>query len=374
MSQSNIDRPLAQDPSGTLHAGVDLALEKNVVVVVNEKAQRLDHFSFPQDRGGYDYFLRRLERLRQKHQAAKVVVAMEPTNYFWKLLARELEEKQHSYRLVNAYTVKKHREGDQLDRSKDDRRDAAQIAELSRNGKTTQTQLQKGAYEDLRQYATLYHQLMQSIRREKTILWGLVGQVFPEMVRAFKDLEGGDLSSVVDDLCRCSRHPPDVHGSVPGTGPGNLLRKKAVYLEIEARLPTGEQLDWSHRWPPGYSTGHSDASYPTASLRNPVRADNQRPEGLFALSPRSSLPALVSLPKSDFGSPFSGGGGRSTALPKGRSMGQISWDPACPQFIRQETAQPDSCVPSGSPPPAHFALFHLLAHGPARYPLRSALC
>jgi transposase len=190
MSQSNIDKPSMQDPAGTLHAGVDLALEKNVVVVVNERAERLDHFSFPQDRGGYDYFLRRLEGLRQKHQAAKVVVAMEPTNYFWKLLARELEEKQLCYRLVNAYTVKKHREGDQLDRSKDDRRDAGQIAELSRNGKTTQTQLQKGAYEDLRQYATLYHQLMQSIRREKTILWGLVGQVFPEMVLAFKDLEG----------------------------------------------------------------------------------------------------------------------------------------------------------------------------------------
>jgi transposase len=185
-----MDRQFAQDPAGTLHAGVDLALEKNVVVVVNERAQRLDHFSFPQDRGGYDYFLRRLEGLRQKHQAAKVVVAMEPTNYFWKLLARDLEEKQQTYRLVNAYTVKKHREGDQLDRSKDDRRDAGQIAELSRNGKITQTQLQKGAYEDLRQYATLYHQLMQSIRREKTILWGLVGQVFPEMVRTFKDLEG----------------------------------------------------------------------------------------------------------------------------------------------------------------------------------------
>jgi transposase len=190
MYQSNIDRQFVQDLAGTLHAGVDLALEKNVVVVINEKAERLDHFSFPQDRGGYDYFLRRLEGLSQNYQAAKVVVAMEPTNYFWKLLARELEEKQQTYRLVNAYTVKKHREGDQLDRSKDDRRDAGQIAELSRNGKTTQTQLQKGAYEELRQYATLYHQLMQSIRREKTILWGLIGQVFPELIQAFKDLEG----------------------------------------------------------------------------------------------------------------------------------------------------------------------------------------
>ena len=186
MSQSNIDKPSMQDPGSTLHAGVDLALEKNVVVVVNERAERLDHFSFPQDRGGYDYFLRRLEGLRQKHQAAKVVVAMEPTNYFWKLLARELEEKQLSYRLVNAYTVKKHREGDQLDRSKDDRRDAGQIAELSRNGKTTQTQLQKGAYEDLRQYATLYWQVTRAVRREKTIVCGLVGQVFPEFCAALR--------------------------------------------------------------------------------------------------------------------------------------------------------------------------------------------
>ena len=141
MSQSNITKQFVQDPAGTLHAGVDLALEKNVVVVINEKAQRLDHFNFPQDRGGYDYFLRRLEGLRQKHQAANVVVAMEPTNYFWKLFARELEGRRQTYRLVNPYTVKKHREGDQLDRSKDDRRDAGQIAELSRNGKTTQTQL-----------------------------------------------------------------------------------------------------------------------------------------------------------------------------------------------------------------------------------------
>ena len=81
MTQSNIDRQFVQDPAGTLHAGVDLALEKNLEVVVNERAERLEHFSFPQDRGGYDYFLRRLEGLRQKHQAAKVVVAMEPTNY-----------------------------------------------------------------------------------------------------------------------------------------------------------------------------------------------------------------------------------------------------------------------------------------------------
>ena len=203
MTKSNIARQLEQVQGGTLHAGVDLALEKNVVVVINEKAERLDHFSFPQDRGGYDYFLGRLEGLRQKKQASEVVVAMEPSNYFWKLVARELEEKGITYHLVNSYTVKKHREGDQLDRSKDDRRDAGQIAELSRNGKYTQTRLQEGEYEEIRQYATVYTQGMRSMQRERIILWGLVGQGFPELWQVFKDLDGGTCQALMMS-CACA--------------------------------------------------------------------------------------------------------------------------------------------------------------------------
>ena len=190
MPKSNISKPLAQVHPEILYAGVDLALLKNVVVVINQYAERLDQFSFSQDRPGYDYFLQRLEELRLKARASEVVVAMEPSNYFWKLLARELEQQQIAYRLVNAYTVKKHREGDQLDRSKDDQRDARQIAELSRTGHYTQTRLQQGVYEDLRQYATLYDQLQRSIRREKQVLWGLVGQIFPELFLVFQDLQG----------------------------------------------------------------------------------------------------------------------------------------------------------------------------------------
>lgn len=190
MTKSITVRTIVQDQPGFLHAGVDLALEKNLVKVIDERARHLDQFSFTQDRNGYDYCLGRLDRLRQKVGAQAVVIAMEPSNFFWKLLAAELERRQIPYRLVNAYTVKKHREGDQLDPSKDDRRDAAQIAELSRTGHFTQTRLQKGVYEELRQYATLHEQLMGSLCREKNILWGLVGQVFPELSQVLGDLNG----------------------------------------------------------------------------------------------------------------------------------------------------------------------------------------
>ena len=61
MSKCSISKQLAQVKPGTLYIGVDLALENNVVIVITEKAERLDHFSFPHTREGYEFFLRRLE-------------------------------------------------------------------------------------------------------------------------------------------------------------------------------------------------------------------------------------------------------------------------------------------------------------------------
>lgn len=203
MSNSSISKKLRQVPSGTLHVGVDLGLEKNFVVVMNEHAERIDRFRFATDRGGYAYFLARVEKASQKQKAAGIVVAMEPTNYFWKLLARELDQQGIPYRLVNAYTVKKHREGERLDPSKDDPRDAEQIAELSRTGHFTETRLQTGAYEELRQYATLYAQTVQAIRREEQMVWGVAGQAFPELIQVFKDLTGGTSRALLLS-CACA--------------------------------------------------------------------------------------------------------------------------------------------------------------------------
>jgi transposase len=125
------------------------------------------------------------------------VIAMEPTNYLWKLLASDLEHKGIKYRLVNAYTVKKHREGDQLDRSKDDPRDAFTIADLSRTGKCTETQLQHGAYAELRQYVSLYYRLKRQIRREKQHICHASGQLFPELPRIFKNITGETAKAIL---------------------------------------------------------------------------------------------------------------------------------------------------------------------------------
>jgi transposase len=183
-------KKLAHIKPGTLFVGVDLGRDRNVAVVITERGKRLAKFRFPHDQEGYAYFRRRLKALQERHQAPAVLVGMEPTNYFWKLLAAELERHQVAYRLVNAYTVKKHREGDQLERSKDDVRDAFTIADLLRTGKFPETRLLHGRYAELRQYAALYDQRRREVGRYKNNLHNAVGQLFPEATREFKNLTG----------------------------------------------------------------------------------------------------------------------------------------------------------------------------------------
>ena len=183
-------KKLAQVKPGTLFVGVDLGLDRTVAVIINQGGQRLAKFSFPHNHDGYAYFRRRLRKLQSHHHAPAMLVGMEPSNYLWKLLAAELERDHLAYRLVNPFTVKKHREGDQLDRSKDDVRDAFAIADLLRTGKFTETRLLHGPYAELRHYATRYERLRCEMTRHKNRLNSAVGQLFPDVKRVFKNIAG----------------------------------------------------------------------------------------------------------------------------------------------------------------------------------------
>ncbi|MFO8192491.1 MAG: IS110 family transposase [Bacillota bacterium] len=83
--------------------------------------------------------------------------------------------------------VKKHREGDQLSRSKNDYRDAFMIGDLLRTGKFTDTQLLRGEYAELRQYVVLRDRLKADTRRQKSLIRNIAGQLFPELVHEFAD-------------------------------------------------------------------------------------------------------------------------------------------------------------------------------------------
>ena len=188
---------LASIQPGTLFAGIDLSLDDLVVVVLTATADRLDRFRSDNDAEGYAALRQRLQRLVEKHPAPGLLIGMEPTNYYWKQLGYDLEQHQMPFRLVNALTVKRHREGDQLDRSKDDWRDAYTIADLLRQGKFTETRLPHGVYAELQAGYTAYQRLRRDRGRQATLLVNTVRQLFPEFEQVFKDVSGATASAVI---------------------------------------------------------------------------------------------------------------------------------------------------------------------------------
>jgi hypothetical protein len=62
MPTRTLTKKLAHVKPGTLFVGVDLALDRNVAVVLTERAEQLDRFGFPNDQDGYAFFYRRFCR------------------------------------------------------------------------------------------------------------------------------------------------------------------------------------------------------------------------------------------------------------------------------------------------------------------------
>jgi len=177
--------------------GVDLGLDNLVVVVLNTKGERVDRFKTENSQGGYQFLSTRLRRLVQSQQAGEILVGMEPTNYYWKQLATYLNQQQLPFRLVNPFTVNRRREGDQLDKAKDDWRDAFTIADLLRTGKFTETQLRCGAYAELQVGYATYWRLRLDRGRQLALLINSLRQVFPEMQQVLKDLTGQTAQAVL---------------------------------------------------------------------------------------------------------------------------------------------------------------------------------
>jgi transposase len=188
---------LATIPADTLFAGIDLSLDDLIVVVLNATSDRLDRFRADNSAAGYEQLRQRLQRTVEKHHASGVWVGMEPTNYYWKQVGYDLERHQIPFRLVNALTVKRHREGDHLDRSKDDWRDAFTIADLLRTGKFTETQLPRGVYAELQAGYAAYQRLRRDRGRQATLLVTTVRQLFPEFEQVFKNISTGTASAVI---------------------------------------------------------------------------------------------------------------------------------------------------------------------------------
>ncbi|NVM22499.1 MAG: IS110 family transposase [Desulfobacterales bacterium] len=241
--KNNAARKLKQVPSGYLLVGVDPHKRKHAAVVITQDLMVQSKFKFANSRRGFEETLERVRSEMKRTSCRGIMFAIETAGHYWRNLAYFLDERGVPFHVINQFALKRRREGMNLNRSKNDYRDAEVAAKLLCNGEFTETKLPQGVYAELRASYNAYRRLVKERTRITNLLQGLLDGLFPEFTQVFKDPLGQTALSV---LSTCPI-PKTIAGmaeeefvsTIRARHQGRLMRKKLRALHYAARTSIG---------------------------------------------------------------------------------------------------------------------------------------
>ena len=118
--------------------------------------------------------------IKETHEKDKVVPGMEPTGHYWFNLGKYLQDNEMKPVLVNPHHVKKSKELDDNNPTKNDRKDPKVIAELLKEGQYMIPYLPEGVYADLRTASNMRFQIQSEITRIQNRISRWFNIYFPE--------------------------------------------------------------------------------------------------------------------------------------------------------------------------------------------------
>ena len=194
-------RKLEQVPEGYLIIGVDPHKKKHAAVAITQDLTIHDRFKFDNTREGLEFLLQRVRAEMVKSSCRGIMFAIETGGHYWRNIAYYLDEKGIPFRFINQYTLKRRREGKDLNKRKNDYRDGEVAAQLLCTGEFVESGIPQGVYAELRTAHNAYRRLVKERTRITNLLKGLLDSLFPEFVGVFKDPCGLTALSV---LSTCS--------------------------------------------------------------------------------------------------------------------------------------------------------------------------
>ena len=241
--ENNAARKLKQVPVGYLRVGVDPHKKKHVAVTMTEDFLVQGKFKFTNSRDGFEEALEWARADMEKAGCLGIIFAVETASHLWRNFAYFLDEKGIPFRLINPFSLKRRREGKDLNRRKNDFRDAEVAAQLLCTGEFTETTLPQGVYAELRATYSAYRRVGKEKTRLINLLKGLLDGLFPEFTQVFKDLSGQTALRV---LSVCAT-PGLIRGMteeefvklVRAGYQGRLMRGKLLALHYVARHSAG---------------------------------------------------------------------------------------------------------------------------------------
>ncbi|MFC1948265.1 IS110 family transposase [Chloroflexota bacterium] len=180
-------RKLRQVPEGYLIIGVDPHKKKHAAVVITQDLAIQDRFKFDNTKEGLDFLLQRVRTEMTESGCRGIMFAIETGGHYWRNIAYYLDEKGIPFRFINQYTLKRRREGKDLNKRKNDYRDSEVAAQLLCTGEFVESGIPQGVYAELRTAHNAYRRLVKERTRITNLIKALLDSLFPEFVHIFKD-------------------------------------------------------------------------------------------------------------------------------------------------------------------------------------------
>ena len=236
-------RKRKQVPEGYLIIGVDPHKKRHAAVAITQDFTTRDKFKLDNTREGFETILCRVRTEMVASGCRGIMFAIETGGHYWRNLAYFLDEQGIPFRFINQFTLKRRREGKDLNRRKNDYRDSEVAAQLLCTGEFTESKVPQGVYAELRTAHNAYRRLVKERTRIINLIKGLLDGLFPEFTQVFKDPCGLTALSV---LSACAI-PGVIAGmaedefvaTIKAQHKGRLMRRKLRALHYIARTSIG---------------------------------------------------------------------------------------------------------------------------------------
>ena len=192
----------------TLVVGIDVGSETHYARAFSWRGFEFSRkpLEFSNSEEGFEALKAWIEDLKKKHGLDKVIPGMEPTGHYWFNLGKFLQDNGMRPVHVNPHHVKKSKEMDDNDPSKNDRKDPKVIAGLVNEGRYFYPYIPDGIYAEIRVLSGLRVQAQSEITRLKNRIARWFSIYFPN----YKDVYGnvGAISGLM--ILRTAPLPEDV--------------------------------------------------------------------------------------------------------------------------------------------------------------------
>ena len=189
MKYNTQNAKIASITEKTLIIGIDVGSETHYARAFSWRNYEYSKkpFAFSNNETGFAAFKEWMNDIAEKYGMEVIIPGMEPTGHYWLNLGAYLQEQGMKPVHVNPYHVKKSKELDDNNPSKNDRKDPKTIAGLVNEGRFSYPYIPTGIYAEIRNLSNLRIQTQEEITRIKNRMARWFSIYFPEIKDVYRN-------------------------------------------------------------------------------------------------------------------------------------------------------------------------------------------